>query len=284
MNKVLYFVMCGLIAMPAMAASPDGQARRSMQTQMVTNAPRRATTASTNQITAMASAANSTASDTTSENKSSARVEPVTDTKTVDTREKEKNACINNNIGVGNTFVWASRYSNRDNYATMVEDTENPENNTCFVRVEVKSNDNRVSTSDIPAKYFEWGQNITCGTWADEGTLKQRILDAKKTARTWATVGGAVGGAGVGVGIMELFGNKLIGGKVQGQKNTNLSEDQVLKSQLLTLKEKNPTQYNEFKNNLRALVDECQRDIWTDETRPTACTEYDFESMLSLMK
>ncbi|HBP26534.1 MAG TPA: hypothetical protein DD611_00890 [Alphaproteobacteria bacterium] len=282
MNKILYFVMCGLIAMPAMAASPAGQARRSMQTQMVTNAPRRATTASTNQITAMASAANSTASDTTSENKSSARVEPVTDTKTVDTREKEKNACINNNIGIGNTFVWASRYSNRDNYATMVEDTENPENNTCFVRVEVKSTDNRVSTSDIPAKYFEWGQNITCGAWADEGTLKQRILDAKKTARTWATVGGAVGGAGVGVGIMELFGNKLIGGKVQGQKN--LSEDKLLKSQLLTLKEKNPTQYTEFKNNLSDLVKECQKDIWTDKTRPTACTEYDFESILNAMK
>ena len=284
MNKILYFVMCGLIAMPAMAVSPAGQARRSMQTQMVTNAPRRATTASTNQITAMASAANSATSDATSESKSSARVEPVADTKTVDMREKEKNACINNNIGIGNTCVWASRYSNRDNYATMVEDTENPENNTCFVRVEVKSTDNRISTSDIPAKYFEWGQNITCGAWADEGTLKQRILDAKKTARTWATVGGAVGGAGVGVGIMELFGNKLIGGKVQGQKNKNLSDDQVLKSQLLTLKEKNPTQYNEFKNNLRALVDECKRDIWTDETKPTACTEYDFEGILNAMK
>ena len=284
MNKILYFVMCGLIAMPAMAVSPAGQARRSMQTQMVTNAPRRATTASTNQITAMASAANSATSDAASESKSSARVEPVADTKTVDMREKEKNACINNNIGIGNTFVCASRYSNRANYATMDEDTENPENNTCFVRVEVKSTDNRISTSDIPAKYFEWGQNITCGAWADEGTLKQRILDAKKTARTWATVGGAVGGAGVGVGIMELFGNKLIGGKVQGQKNKNLSDDQVLQSQLLTLKEKNPTQYNEFKNNLRALVDECQKDIWTDENRPTACTEYDFEGILNAMK
>lgn len=284
MNKILYFVMCGLIAMPAMAVSPAGQARRSMQTQMVTNAPRRATTASTNQITAMASAANSATSDAASESKSSARVEPVADTKTVDMREKEKNACINNNIGIGNTFVWASRYSNHDNYATMVEDTENPENNTCFVRVEVKSTDNRISTSDIPAKYFEWGQNITCGAWADEGTLKQRILDAKKTARTWATVGGAVGGAGVGVGIMELFGNKLIGGKVQGQKNKNLSDDQVLKSQLLTLKEKNPTQYNEFKNNLDLLVKECKKDIWTDETRPTACTEYDFEGILNAMK
>lgn len=284
MNKILYFVMCGLIAMPAMAASPAGQARRSMQTQMVTNAPRRATTASTNQITAMASAANSTASDTTSENKSSARVEPVTENKTVDTREKEKNACINNNIGIGNTFVWASRYSNRDNYATMVEDTENPENNTCFVRVEVKSTDNRVSTSDIPAKYFEWGQNITCGAWADEGTLKQRILDAKKTARTWATVGGAVGGAGVGVGIMELFGNKLIGGKVQGQKNMIDDKQKLLKSQLLTLKEKNPTQYKEFKDNLGSLVEECQKDIWTDDNQPEACKEYDFEGILNAMK
>lgn len=284
MNKILYFVMCGLIAMPAMAASPAGQARRSMQTQMVTNAPRRATTASTNQITAMASAANSTASDTTSENKSSARVEPVADTKTVDTREKEKNACINNNIGIGNTFVWASRYSNRDNYATMVEDTENPENNTCFVRVEVKSTDNRVSTSDIPAKYFEWGQNITCGAWADEGTLKQRILDAKKTARTWATVGGAVGGAGVGVGIMELFGNKLIGGKVQGQKNMIDDKQKLLKSQLLTLKEKNPTQYKEFKDNLGSLVEECKKDIWTDDNQPEACKEYDFEGILNAMK
>ena len=284
MNKILYFVMCGLIAMPAMAASPAGQARRSMQTQMVTNAPRRATTASTNQITAMASAANSTASDTTSENKSSARVEPVTENKTVDTREKEKNACINNNIGIGNTFVWASRYSNRDNYATMVEDTENPENNTCFVRVEVKSTDNRVSTSDIPAKYFEWGQNITCGAWADEGTLKQRILDAKKTARTWATVGGAVGGAGVGVGIMELFGNKLIGGKVQGQKNMIDDKQKLLKSQLLTLKEKNPTQYKEFKDNLGSLVEECKKDIWTDDNQPEACKEYDFEGILNAMK
>lgn len=284
MNKILYFVMCGLIAMPAMAASPAGQARRSMQTQMVTNAPRRATTASTNQITAMASAANSTASDTTSENKSSARVEPVADTKTVDTREKEKNACINNNIGIGNTFVWASRYSNRDNYATMVEDTENPENNTCFVRVEVKSTDNRVSTSDIPAKYFEWGQNITCGAWADEGTLKQRILDAKKTARTWATVGGAVGGVGVGVGIMELFGNKLIGGKVQGQKNMIDDKQKLLKSQLLTLKEKNPTQYKEFKDNLGSLVEECKKDIWTDDNQPEACKEYDFEGILNAMK
>ena len=30
-------------------------------------------------------------------------------------REREKNICLSNNIGVGNTFVWASKYSNTQN-------------------------------------------------------------------------------------------------------------------------------------------------------------------------
>ena len=132
----------------------------------------------------------------------------------VDTREKERTACISNNIGIGNTFVWASRYSDLNNYATMVEDVENPENNTCFVLVGLRSTDSRIDLSDIPSKYFEMGRDITCGAWADEGKIEQRILDAKKKGRTWATVGGAVGGAALGVGAMELFGNRLIGNDV----------------------------------------------------------------------
>lgn len=135
-----------------------------------------------------------------------------------DMREKEREACMRNNIGIGNTFVWASRYSDISNYSTMVEDTDNPDNNTCFVRVELKSDDSRIDLSDIPGKYFEMGRTITCGSWAEESKLEKRILEAKKKGRTWATVGGAVGGAAIGVGSMELFGNKLIGGAVQGQK------------------------------------------------------------------
>ena len=172
-----------------------------------------------------------------------------------DMREKEKHACIANNIGVGNTFVWASRYSNLNNYASMVEDVELPENNTCFVKVELKSNDSKIGVSDVPAKYYEWGQNITCGAWADYDVLKKRILDAKKSTRTWATVAGAVGGAAVGVGAMELFGNKMIGGSVQGQKA--LEGDELLRSQLAVLKKDNESEYKKFVGYLKVLKTEC---------------------------
>ena len=39
--------------------------------------------------------------------------------KTKDMREREKAACIQNNIGVGATFVWASKYSNSSDYSSM---------------------------------------------------------------------------------------------------------------------------------------------------------------------
>ena len=141
-----------------------------------------------------------------------------------DMREKEREACIRNNIGIGNTFVWASRFSDISNYATMVEDVENPENNTCFVLVGVRSADSRVDLSDLPSKYFEMGRNISCASWVDEDEIESRILDAKKKNRTLATIGGAVGGAALGVGSMELFGNKLIGGSVMGQKEGTTQE------------------------------------------------------------
>lgn len=163
--------------------------------------------------------------------------QPEPETPAKDMREKEREACIRNNIGIGNTFVWASRYSDINNYSTMVEDTEEPDNNTCFVRVELKSADSRVDLSDIPGKYFEMGRDIICGSWVDENMIEQRILNAKKNARTWATVGGAVGGAALGVGSMELFGNKLINGAVEGQQSEKLDAKQKFRSYLLSLNE-----------------------------------------------
>ena len=179
-------------------------------------------------------------------------------------REKERNACMSNNVGMGNTFVWASRYSNLNNYSTMIEDVEEPENNVCFVKVDIKSNDSKIDVSDIPSKYFEMGRSITCGTWANEETLRQRILDAKKTARVWGTVGGVVGGAGIGVGAMELFGNKAIGGKVMGQKA--LEGEQLLRSQLAVLKNENASEYNRFVSQLKTLKAECSKEIWVGTT------------------
>lgn len=185
----------------------------------------------------------------------------------VDQREAERNACINNNIGIGNTFVWASRYSNTSNYSTMVEDTANPQNNVCFVRVELKSDDeSRISVSDIPAKYFMWGENIECGGWVNKKDMEQRILDAKKGARIGGIVASSVGGAGLGVGIMELFGNRLIGGKVEGQRSLN--DDELYRSQLLVLKEKNPQQFRRYVEDLTLLKNACNDGTLTD------CSQY----------
>lgn len=301
-NFVSVVAMC-LIAMPAMAVTNDAQSRRSMRGQMVMSAPRAVavtntdaagagaddarTTASVKQINAIASVNTGVAlSDT---NKSSVRVEPDDPVPVpeptepdVDNREKERAACINNNIGIGNTFVWASRYSNTANYATMVEDVEEPENNVCFVKVDIKSTNPKVSVSDVPSKYFVMGNNITCGDWADEETLRQRVLDSKKSARTWATVGGVVGGAGLGVGLMEWFGNKMIGGKVEGQNA--LTGDELLRSQLLVLKNDSPSEFDDIKDALEILADECDSDVWNGAERPDECEEINYQYLLNAMK
>ena len=142
----------------------------------------------------------------------------------------DKNGCVGNNHGSSNVYVWASLQSNGTNYSSMIEDVANSSNNTCWVRVDMVSDNAKIRVSDIPARWFMVGQQITCGSWTDEEVLRNRVLDARKSARTWATVGGAVGGAGLGVGVMELFGNKLIGGAVEGQKS--LDEDELLYSQM----------------------------------------------------
>lgn len=195
-----------------------------------------------------------------------------------DKRESERAACLGNNIGIGNTFVWASKYSNASSYATLQEDVENPENNICFVKVDLRSTDSRVDLTDIPSKYFGWGQNIECGSWVDEALLEKRILDAKKAGRTWATVGGAVGGAAIGVGSMELFGNRLIGGAVQGQES--LSGKELLRSQLLAMKKSDSTQYESFRSDLKELKALC------DELKSLGDTangcDIDYDALLNI--
>lgn len=281
MRKFVSIIAVSLVVCPAFAVTSSNRGRRAMADQM---APAPRATASTNQISAMAASSVSVSNAPVTTDKSSVRVDSeieIAEKEKVDMREKERAACMNNNIGIGNTFVWASRYSNVNNYASMVEDVENPENNTCFVKVEIKSDDSKISVSDIPSQYFEMGRDITCGSWADEGKLKQRILDAKKSARTWGTVGGAVGGAGVGVGVMELFGNKLIGGKVEGQKNKNLNENQVLRSQLLA-EGKDSQEYKDIVHYAEILKEECEREIWNATDKPKECNEIDYEFILSI--
>lgn len=219
--------------------------------------------------------------------KSSIRVEDV-DASITDNYEEEKNTCLENNVGTGNTFVWASKYSDTSNYALMTEDVDNLENNVCFVKVELSSSDSKINLSDIDPIYYQFNNNddnIVCGSWVDDKMLENRILDAKKSSRTWGTVAGVVGGAAVGVGSMELFGNRLIGGKVQGQKD--LQENNYtawIRSELLQLKKKDQVNYDKFITNLQVLKTECDKlktEGTTDEALPKACKSFDYETLLS---
>lgn len=240
MRKIVSVMALSLVVFGANAAQ---NARPAMSGKMIMSAPRY--TASVNQLNGMGGVTN------VKENIAEP-VKPAESTK--DMREAERNACINNNIGIGNTFVWASRYSDTSNYNSMVEDTEHPENNVCFVRVELKSDDSsRVSVSDVPAKYFMWGENIECGSWADAKEIEQRILDARKGARVGGIVAASVGGAGIGVGAMELFGNKLIGGKVQGQK---ADEQTIYNSYLKDLANNNPDEYDRVVEALKIVSEQ----------------------------
>jgi len=279
MKLFVSFVVLSMVALPALAATPAA-GRLGVQGPV--------TTANRVSPVKMASMKVKTVTPTATEDvteKSSIRYEePTADIPAApekDKREKEKAACIQNNIGVGNTFVWASRYSNTNDYSTMIEDTENPENNTCFVKVSLKSADTKIDLGDIKSQYFEMGRDITCGSWVDEDKIEKRILDAKKNVRTWATVGGAVGGAAVGVGSMELFGNKLIGGKVEGQKA--LSDDELLRSQLLVLKKDNSAKYNEVIEHLKSLKKACEDSaVWVvDSEKPEACNNVKYDYLLS---
>lgn len=200
-----------------------------------------------------------------------------------DNRNAERDACINNNIGVGGTFVWASRYSDTTNYASMREDTNNPENNVCFSRVDLRSVDSAIDLSDISGRYFPWGNVVTCASWVDEAMLEKRIADAKKSGRALATTAAVLGGVGLGVGAMEAFGNRAIGGKLMGQKDESLSETEVIRSQLLVLKKENSTDYTKFKGYLKELADACEELKKKDSTKvPTKCNDIDYKTLLDV--
>ncbi len=202
------------------------------------------------------------------------------DTATLVNRDKEKTACLSNNIGMNNTFVWAAKDSNTSNYASMIEDVEHPENNVCFVLVEMRSDDNRINVSDIQKQYFEWGQAITCGSWVDKDKMKKRILEAKKTARTLGTIAGAVGGAGIGVGAMEWFGNKALSnidglGGLQGQKQYAEYSVEWYQAKGNELKEKDKTEYDAFVADVADLKKFCEN------TNAQECNEDKYKNLIS---
>ena len=271
MKKYMIFLMGILITVPTLAAPDTGARRRTMITpRAMIGTAQLGTNKSSLKWIQQASGPENT--------------EPTNND--IDDRSAERAACLANNIGMNNTFVWASRYSDSSNYTTMVEDTENPENNVCFVRVEMQSLDPNVNLSDIDGKYFETGNIITCGSWVSQEILEQRILDATKSKRTLATIGGSVAGAGVGVGAMELFGNKLLSNipvfkSVQGQ--LALKDDKLLISQLKALKNSNIETYNQILAYLYEIQKACNKDGLPPEDQ-NQCQKIKYQYILDQLK
>lgn len=258
-----FALFLGLICcFDAFAAMSSGRASKIVQSKPVI--PQTART-NTNSSAPVYNQADNTSVAVTTTNTQPAQTDPE-----IAKKEKQRDICTANNIGISNTFVWAARNSDTTSYNYMIEDSSDIKNNTCFVKVQMASVDNRIDVSDIPAKYFEMGEHITCGSWVDEKDLQKRILDAKKAGRVWGTVAATVGGAAVGVGAMELFGNKLIGGKVEGQKS--LSPKELLRSQILALKKSNPAEYDRIIKALNELETVCNDNtLWDGSTKPADC-------------
>lgn len=197
--------------------------------------------------------------------------------KSMEEIEAEKRACINSNVGIGNSFVWAAKDSDVSNYMSMMEDYENPANNTCFVLVEMRSDNPRVSVDDIYGKYFQWGQEVECGSWADYETMKSRILDASKKKRVGAAIATTLGGMGLGVGISEaamtIAANNRGDSKVQGQ--LALSGEEFVIAKIKEMQKENTSRYGDFVKKLKDLKSYCTSKI-DNEAYQTVCNEYDY--------
>lgn len=187
----------------------------------------------------------------------------------------ERDACLARAATTFDTYVWASKNSNPTSYYSMREDTSNPDNNACFIKVSVTNTDERIDTHDIPSRYFMVGQRAKCGDWLDEQDLEQRILDATKKGRIAGAVATSLVSAGVGVGIaegaMKIAENKGSTSKLMGQKN--LTDKDLLKSQLLKLRRTAPTQYNELIEAMKILDRNCDEEWTNNNCKPVACDE-----------
>ncbi len=197
---------------------------------------------------------------------------PAQNTPDADTQEVKRlrDACMARRAGFNDTFVWAARNSDTSKYSLMVEDVDNPENNACFAKVFLENADSRVDTHDIPSRYVMMGAPAKCGDWVSGDNLKSRILDATKSKRVWGTVAATVASAGVGVGAMELFGNKLIGGALQGQKSEDLKPEELLLSQLKKLEKDNPLEHGRVMAAIKKLGETCERNDWNC-AKPADC-------------
>ena len=97
MNKLFALIAVLAVSMSAVDAAPAGRGRASMSSQMESRA-----------AVTKKSVESTVVSEPTVVEEKAEDTAPEAEVKK-DMREREKAACIQNNIGVGATFVWASK-------------------------------------------------------------------------------------------------------------------------------------------------------------------------------
>ena len=63
-----------------------------------------------------------------------------------------------------------------------------------------------------------------------------------------------------------------------------MSGDELLRSQLVVMKNDNDPQYKEVISHLEAIRDECAKDIWSEEgaEKPKVCSEHNYKYLLGV--
>ena len=190
------------------------------------------------------------------------------------TTNPDKEACLLRAKILPDTFVWAARNSNSTNYASLIEDITNPQNNICYVKISVHNSDDRVETKDIPTRYFPMGQTVTCGGWLDNDDLKERVLVATKKQRVLGTVATTLIGAGAGVGISEgamaIAANQGSDSKLMGQRALDATD--LIISHIKKLQHDNIAEYNRILDAMRKLDEACDSEEWVCD-KPADCDE-----------
>ena len=157
--------------------------------------------------------------------------------------------------------VWASKaYSSFDGVssASGLVASDKPADNVCYVPVSIKSSEIKDISRFFPTRYFASGMSVECGSWIDGKDLDNAILDAKKGARVGGTVAASVIGAGVGFGLAELLGQKLIK-DFKGQASLNREVAEELKQLVISLKKSDPGQLTRYTSAVKDFVSKCNK-------------------------
>lgn len=148
---------------------------------------------------------------------------------------KLREACLSG----GDGYAWGAKPSTNSSRAPTASgsavsdymkktppsaDSSNVLDNTCWVRVDVISDDDkltrdsnlnlasktskRILSASFDSRWFPAGAAITCGEW-NATEIRHRTLKANQTAIGWATAASVVGGAALGTGLAEGLKEKM---------------------------------------------------------------------------